>query len=147
MRHQESCEPEDYDYIQPAFKKSVLFQEFSKAFSFEYGFQEEVQRKCDYGGCENVGKVLCEDCDCSLCDICFEKGKGRAICSDTKKCGDCDERVDERVLLVKAKNDDRDNDREDDTYVPIEINQECRKDGRVSMNGPWITGAFDLRCR
>lgn len=69
-----------------------FFRSLARRFGFEYGFQEEVERKCDYGGCENVGKDLCEDCGYSLCDICFGNGKGRAIWSDTKKCGDCDER-------------------------------------------------------
>ena len=66
----------------------MLFQEFSEAFSFEYGFQEPVEDEdlCD-DRCGSKGKDLCEDCD-----ICFEKVKGRAIWSDTMKCGDCDER-------------------------------------------------------
>ena len=59
--------------------------------------EEQKEKKvlcCNCSRCNN-GVVRCKSCHHSLCDICFDKGKGRVIWSDNELCGMCDERGDE----------------------------------------------------
>jgi hypothetical protein len=42
--------------------------------------------------CNNLGIKRCTNCDYSLCNKCFDNGKGYICWSDTKLCGKCDNR-------------------------------------------------------
>jgi hypothetical protein len=72
---------------------------------------------CDnYGGmCSGVGVVRCSCCGYSLCDGCFEAGKGKICWSDTNLCGGCDERSDDPY----SPNDDWDEE-EPVTFIEFE---------------------------